>query len=296
MEVLLVTSSGWPEGEPGHESLDRELLARGVAPRWVVWDDEDVDWAAADLVAVRATWDYVDRWQEFLAWSHDVAGRTTVLNGADVFTWNVDKTYLGRVGDLPGADGLRVLPTTLVTSLADLSTARAAYGDLVVKPRVGAGGVGVVVVRADEDLDRVEKTLLGDGGAPLSDQGLVVQPLVDSVRTTGEVSVFVVDGTVTVQVRKHPGDGEIRVHEHLGGTYAPEPLDDELSALSTAALAAVAGFTGRPLDYGRVDLLHWRDSWHVSELEVIEPSLYLDVLDANAAPFADLVAARLRTV
>ena len=32
----------------------------------------------------------------------------------------------------------------------------------------------------------------------------------------------------------------------------------------------------------------------VSELELIEPGLYLDVLPANAEPFADLVAARAR--
>ncbi len=31
----------------------------------------------------------------------------------------------------------------------------------------------------------------------------------------------------------------------------------------------------------------------LSELEVTEPGLYLDVLPANAEPFADLVAARL---
>ena len=31
----------------------------------------------------------------------------------------------------------------------------------------------------------------------------------------------------------------------------------------------------------------------VSELELIEPGLYLDVLPENAEPFADLVAARL---
>jgi hypothetical protein len=31
----------------------------------------------------------------------------------------------------------------------------------------------------------------------------------------------------------------------------------------------------------------------VSELELIEPGLYLDVSPANAAPFADLLEARL---
>jgi hypothetical protein len=49
---------------------------------------------------------------------------------------------------------------------------------------------------------------------------------------------------------------------------------------------------GRPMDYLRVDLLQWDGAWAVSELELIEPGLYLDVSPANAAPFADLVRMR----
>ena len=47
-----------------------------------------------------------------------------------------------------------------------------------------------------------------------------------------------------------------------------------------------------PLDYGRVDMMRLADgTLAVSELEAVEPGLYLDVLPANAEPFADLVAA-----
>lgn len=285
MEVLLVTSSGWPDGEPGHGALDAALAERGIGFRWVCWDDPEVDWAAADLVAVRSTWDYVERPDEFLTWARAVEQRTPVLNGADVFAWNVDKAYLAAMAD---EARVPVLATTVVSGLGDLVAARAAYGALVVKPRVGAGGAGVRVLGADADL---AEALAEETGS-----GLVVQPLVESVRTTGEVSVFVVDGQPTVQVRKHPGAGEIRVHEHLGGTYAPEPLDDALAALATGTLAVAADLTGRRIDYGRVDLLHWRGGWHVSEVEVVEPSLYLDLLDANASPFAALVQARIRSV
>ena len=40
-------------------------------------------------------------------------------------------------------------------------------------------------------------------------------------------------------------------------------------------------------------LAHWDGGWVVSELELIEPGLYLDVSPANAGPFADLVQSRL---
>ena len=92
--VLLATSSNWPDGEPGAPALVDALERRGIDAAWARWDDAGVDWAAADLVAVRSTWDYTERAEEFLAWAREVDGVTRLLNGADVFTWNHDKAYL----------------------------------------------------------------------------------------------------------------------------------------------------------------------------------------------------------
>jgi hypothetical protein len=39
--------------------------------------------------------------------------------------------------------------------------------------------------------------------------------------------------------------------------------------------------------------MRWQGDWVLSELEAIEPGLYLDVDPSNAAPFADLVRAAL---
>ena len=46
--------------------------------------------------------------------------------------------------------------------------------------------------------------------------------------------------------------------------------------------------------HGRVDLMRLADgTLAVSELELIEPGLYLDVVPGNAERFARMVAARL---
>ena len=122
----------------------------------------------------------------------------------------------------------------------------------------------------------------------------MVQPLVESVRTEGETSVFVLDGSPVSQVDKLPAGDEIRVHEHFGGASRPVDLREEYVDLALTAMAAVAR-GGRPLDYGRVDMLRLDDgTLAVSELELIEPGLYLDVLPANAEPFAELVLRRTR--
>ncbi|GGD22691.1 hypothetical protein [Nocardioides daphniae] len=139
MKIVLATCSAFPAGEPGHERLDAALTARGADVEWSVWDDPEVDWAAADLVAVRATWDYIERPEEFLAWARRVEGVTLLTHGSDVMAWNMDKAYLVALAE---AGVVPVVPSRLLHGPDDLARARADWGDVVVKPRVGAGGVG----------------------------------------------------------------------------------------------------------------------------------------------------------
>lgn len=286
--VLLVTSSNWPAGEPGAPALDAALARRGLDSRWVVWDDPSVDWSAADLVAVRSTWDYIERHEEFVAWARYVDARSRLLNGAEMFAWNVDKAYL------TGLDhGLPVVPTRTASTVQELADRVRELGTAVVKPRIGAAGAGVLVV--DDPADpRLGTDIKDHPELPAGRGPWIVQPLVASVRTEGETSVFVLGGTAVSQVDKLPSGGEIRVHEHFGGSSRPVPLREEAAGLALAACAATERLLGVPVDYGRVDMMRLADgTLAVGEIEVVEPGLYLDVLPGNAEPFADLVGGRL---
>jgi glutathione synthase/RimK-type ligase-like ATP-grasp enzyme len=278
MTVLLATSGDLPDGEPGAGVLDAALAERGIDAVWARWDDPAVDWAAADLVAVRSTWDYVQRPTEFLAWARSL-DQARLLNGADVFSWNHDKRYLLDLDSLP------TVPTAWLTSATQLVAAVDALGTAVVKPAIGAGGEGLVILEAGLDEDQAASHV--ERGA------VVVQPLVESIHTHGEVSVYVLDGRVTQRFDKLPaGRGDVRVHEEFGGVVRAVDTGD-VGDLAMQAGAAMAERFDRPMDYLRVDLLRWEDAWVVSELELIEPGLYLDVSPANAGPFADLVQSRL---
>ncbi|HEY0641781.1 MAG TPA: hypothetical protein VGD39_00060 [Nocardioides sp.] len=276
MTVLLATCADLPHGEPGAPVLDAVLQARGIDVAWARWDDPAVDWAAADLVAVRSTWDYMTRPDEFLAWTASL-DQSRLLNGHDVFAWNHDKRYLMDLDHLPS------VPTAWITSATQLVAAVDGLGTAVVKPAVGAGGQGLAVLEAGLDEDQTAPHV--EGGP------VVVQPLVESVRTHGEVSVYVLDGRITQRFDKRPGPGDVRVNEEYGGTVRAVDTGD-VADLVLRAHAAMGERCGRPMDYLRVDLLRWEDAWVVSELELIEPGLYLDVSPANAAPFADLLEAR----
>ena len=84
------------------------------------------------------------------------------------------------------------------------------------------------------------------------------------------------------------------MHEQYGGTTVAVPVSDEAADLARRTVAAAEPLLGRALDYARVDLMRLADgTLAVSELEVTEPGLYLDVLPGNAEAFADLVVARL---
>ncbi len=276
--VLLATWSEMPDGEEwaGTNHLLPALGERGIDARWVVWDDPAVDWSEG-LVAVRSTWDYEWRREEFLAW---VRSLPRVLNSAAVFTWNTDKAYLPELESA----GAPVVPTVVVRRQEDLLGAVASLGPAVVKPCVGAGGRGVVV------LDGTSQKEPEFGPGPW-----VVQPLVESVRTEGETSVFVLDGDVVSQAQKRPAPGEVRVHESYGGTTTAIPVTDEAADVARRAVAAAQEVLGERLDYARVDQMRLADgTLAVSELELTEPGLYLEVLPGNAPAFAELVLDRLR--
>jgi hypothetical protein len=281
-DVLLVTCAALPDGETGGDLLLEELASRGVDAAWVAWDDASVDWAAARLVLVRSTWDYESRREEFLAWA-DAVG-PTLVNGAAAFAWNTDKAYLVDLG----ATDLPVVPTVVADEEGELAPAVATFAPAVVKPRVGAGGRGVVVFDGEPGgPDGLDESRLALGP-------WVVQPLVESVRTEGETSVFVLGGEAVSQVRKRPAGAEIRVHEEYGGRTDAVPLDDEAARLSVAAVRTAEDLLGGPLPYARADLMRLDDgTLALSELEITEPGLYLDVVPANAGAFADLVAGLL---
>jgi glutathione synthase/RimK-type ligase-like ATP-grasp enzyme len=275
--VLLATSREWAEGEPGHGALDAALSALGLASRWVVWDDLAVDWGTAEVVAVRSAWDYDGRLGEFLGWASGVG--PALLNGVHVFRWNTDKRYLVELQDT----GLPVIPTIAADTVFDVRAAADSFGLAVVKPRVGAGGRGLEVV--------------SDGRVWLPKQDghqgpWVVQPLVESIHHDGEISVFVIAGRPVSQVQKLPSTTDIRVHEQYGGTSRSVELDDEAAALAAEAIATVVDLLGEEIVYGRVDMMRYLDRLVVSEVELTEPGLYLDVLPLNALPFAEAVAAR----
>jgi hypothetical protein len=85
-----IVLAGSQRAESGDDAgLVAALRKRGLHARWMPWDDPDT--LNADLVILRATTDYADRLDEFLAWTRRVPN---LLNAPDVVAWNTDQRYL----------------------------------------------------------------------------------------------------------------------------------------------------------------------------------------------------------
>ncbi|HYJ68436.1 MAG TPA: hypothetical protein VEX15_12350 [Nocardioidaceae bacterium] len=278
--VTFVTcTSLLPDAAGEREPVTAALRRHGVSCRWEVWDDQTVDWSVTPLVAVRTTWDYPARIDDFLAWARAVESVSTLVNSASVLTWNTHKGYLVELTEA----GVRCVPTCVRRPGEPIGPEVVHSDRVVVKPAVGAGGIGLAVRSPDAVWDGLS-----------GDAEYVVQPMLSSVLTDGELSVFVIGGRPIAAVAKRAAEGEFRVHEEYGGQFRAASIPSEVGDRAVEAVAVSARLQRSELPYARVDFLRADDGdWLVSEVELVEPGLYPstvpEVVDAYAVVVADLV-------
>jgi len=252
------------EGDGDDAGLVEALRSRGLHARWLSWDDPDTE--RADVVVLRATWDYIDRLDEFLAWTRRVPN---LLNAPDVVAWNTDKRYLA---DLAAA-GVPTVPSRFFAPGERLSLDG---GEVVVKPAVGAGSVGAQRF-TDPDAAREHAATLQDAG-----RTVLVQPY-DPRIADGETAMVFLAGRQSHAFTKGPilpPPGH-RPEFDDSGMYAEESLqaaepDFELWDVGHAALAAAGAHLGiAPSEflYARVDVIGGPRDPRLLELELVEPSL-----------------------
>jgi glutathione synthase/RimK-type ligase-like ATP-grasp enzyme len=287
MNIVFATCADLPAGDDDSQRLTEALAARGVPARWQVWDDPGAVWTES-LVVIRSTWDYTRDRDAFVAWA---AGVPRLENPAEVVAWNSDKSYLR---DLAAA-GLPVVPTTYIApgETAPLPV----LGEFVVKPAVGAGSRGAARFAGDAvDAARAHVGTLHDAG-----RVVLIQPYVSDVDSAGETAMVYLDGEFSHAVRKgallppevaHPLDREVRP-----GTFLLERVERRDPSVAELALGVdvmqvLRARLGADLLYARVDLLPTPAGPVVVELELIEPSLFLEDGPGAADRLARAIVAR----
>jgi hypothetical protein len=237
------------------------------------WDD-DVDWAGFDAAVVRSPWDYHRRREEFLDWADAAAAVTKLHNPPRVLRGNTHKRYLLDLAAL----GVPVIETTLLTP--DRPEWEPPQEPVVVKPAVSAGAADTVMrtgVAAREHADWLLK----------ESRDVLVQPYLSEVESIGEVAVVVIDGEISHAVRKVPA-------LTVGGHGDPDAVVTVTDPLAQAARRVLAAAAAEDLLYARVDLVPVADEWLLLELELTEPTLFLEQHPPAADALADGLLRRLR--
>ncbi|HXS21188.1 MAG TPA: hypothetical protein VN735_08135, partial [Steroidobacteraceae bacterium] len=239
------------------------------------------------LALLRSTWDYTQRFTEFLAWAERVARITTLLNPPPVIRWNTDKHYLRELVRA----GVPTVPTQFVEPGENAAQALARFGakqrpaEWVVKPAVGAGSKDAARYgRGDEEraVDHMSR-LLHAG------RSVLLQPYLDQVDRHGETALMYFAGRFSHAIRKGPllqrGAAE------TGALFVPEEISPRTPAaeerqVGDRVLAALPFAT--PL-YARVDLIR-SDAGApcLLELELTEPSLFIAHAPGAAARLVQL--------
>ena len=286
--IALLTYAKLPRlADDEHPLLDA-LATHGIHAEPAVWDDPSVDWSRFDAAVVRSVWDYHLRYDAFFDWLTRVEQLgVSIWNPPEVLRWNSRKTYLQELT----TSGVHTVPTVWVDEKtpedeASLTTTLEHEGwpDAVVKPVVSASAHDTWRLTReeaardpshDEQLRRIAK-----------ESGAMVQPVVPEIVSKGEWSLLFFDGVFSHAVVKRAAAGEFRVQREFGGTF--ETVTPSATVLRQAE-AARAAAPGRTL-YARVDGVVIGDDLTVTELELLEPSLFLDADPAAPGRFAAAIA------
>ena len=289
--VALATCREFPQLDDEDRLLIPALADLGIDAVPAVWTDPDVDWSSFDAVVIRATWDYADNRDAFLAWAARVESVSRLFNPTSVVAWNTDKHYLEELA----AAGLPTVPTVFVDpgAVVDGWLPQGAHADVVVKPAVSCGSRDTIRYVVAEPLDAAEahiRRLLDE------QRSVMVQPYLDAVDTVGETALLFLGGTYSHAIRKGPLLARGIEGEKVEGLFVQEQIDPrEPSALEREIAEAVVQRIpgGAPL-YARVDLIPGPDGEPLLlELELTEPSLFLSHADGAAARLAAAIARRL---
>ena len=287
MTIVFATCDHQPLIAEDDVPLAEALRARRVDVVPIPWTEIDplavID---APPVLLRSTWDYHRVPTLFASWLDAMtdSGRP-MWNPANVARSNIDKIYLRSLA----ASGIAVPKTRWLDRVDDSSIAEVlqeeGWDRAVLKPRIGATAHGMFVVTPGIGLSDADLM-------PARASGALVQAFVPEIESRGEISLVYAGGAFSHAVSKHAQPGEFRVQKDFGGSVVPLQPGADLLAFAARVMRDVPD----TWLYARVDVVETNLGPLLIELELIEPELYLTIVDASSHGLADTIVDKLALV
>lgn len=280
MRIALATCAVLPEPDPDEAPAINALRVAGHDAHTLAWDDPAADPAGFDLVVLRATWNYYHDADAFLAWVDRAHAVSRVLNAPEAVRWNIHKKYLCELS----RDGVPIVPTRYIATdePADLAAIldETGWTDFVIKPAISAASFMTHRFSA-HDIDAAQTFLdqIHDS------RDAMVQRFLPRVVTDCERSIMWIGGEYTHVIRK-----QVRLHGQDESVDGGFEISAEERALADASIGALDPAIRSGLLYARIDVMPDDDGrLLLSELELIEPSLFFPHADHAVARFVEAV-------
>ena len=264
------------------------LEKRGLIVHRTNWDNPDFDWTQTRFIVFRTTWDYFDRFREFSAWLDCVSQQTQLINPLPLLRWNMDKHYLL---DLKKA-GIAIPNTLFIetgtqASLESLALS-SSWSEWVLKPAVS--GAGRHTYRLNKENLQAREAIFRE---LIAQEAMLLQEFQHQVITSGEATFMVFNGQYSHAILKKAKQGDFRVQDDFGGTVHPYEANADEIAFVEKVMACVSP---TPV-YARVDVI-WNNEGElcVSELEMVEPELWLRNHPKAPDRFADALCAYINLI
>jgi hypothetical protein len=273
--VAIATCSALPDLDREGQLLRAALRRRGVEAVPAIWN-EDRRWDDFDGVVLRTAWDYFYAIDQFLDWARQLGDR--LVNPPELVEWNADKRYLFELE----ADGIPIVDTDYIPPGTGFDLPP---GKFVVKPAISAG----VNDTATYDDTRHEPALRHIRALHDAGRTVLIQPYYHRIDVEAETAVIFIDGQVSHCMRKGPLlslDQPIEQGPWRREDMSLREPEADMVELARATNDLVVRRFVQPA-YARVDAIR-NDSGApvVLELELIEPSLFLDFAPGSADKLA----------
>lgn len=271
-KIGFLTFDGHPDLSPDDQRFLPLMETHHLEAEIINWNRTPPEEVTCDALILRSPWDYYLKLDLFLKYLEDCQKRNIrLLNSLPLVRWNAKKDYLF---DLEKR-GFDVVPSLVIRSedqipqlLSDLE--KKGWPQVVLKPTVsGSSFKTFLCENKNTDIIETSKNIL-------STHQLLAQPYLSTIETEGEISlIYFNDGKEHISshaVLKKPKNQDFRVQVEYGGKTEAFSITPVLDLLARKILATVT----EPWLYARVDLVDWQTKPLLSELEMIEPSLYFE--------------------
>lgn len=284
--VSYVSTGAYDANTIDEDKLLSEILTEmGVSHEIQPWSDPEVDWSSYTQLLIKSTWDYFDYYPEFLEWIEKIKSLgIPVLNDLDLVRWNSDKRYLLEIEakGFPTIAGF-LLEKGQEPNLEEIQE-KVSSDTLVIKPLVSGGAKNTLKIPVSEWANYQEKVT-----ELVKEEAFLIQPFIREVAVVGEYSLIFFNQQFSHAVLKTPAKSDFRVQHYFGGTI--QEIHPEAHLLESCQKLIDA--FGKETLYGRVDGVLIDGVFHLMELELIEPYLFLGLSERAIPNYREALKRRL---